>query len=68
MTAEKTLKKQALMTLKERVVWSNNTYNLDEKLTIYKLRKLYKERKIKNKVRLFNTVNPKKNDPEIYEL
>ena len=66
LTKESTLKQQTLMSLKERVIQFNKTYELDEKLTVYKLKKIYTKYNIKKKVR-FNKPTSNYNEKE-YQL
>ena len=63
LVSEKTLKQQVLLTLRERVNKFNSLFKLDQKLTLYRLIKVYKQHKIKKKAKIIKNINANKYDP-----
>ena len=54
------------MPLSKRIQEFNKENNLDEKLTVYKLKKMYSKVSIKKKIILYKPVNPKKYNDDYY--
>ena len=64
--SDETLHKSANLSLPERVQQFNADHQLNEKLTVYKLRKLYKTKLIRKKQIHYKPCNPKKYNKKYY--